>query len=306
MRILLLGKDGQLGRELRRRLAARHTVVAWGRVDSDLSDIDRLRTLLDDLSGFSLIINAAAYTSVDRAEQDREHARAVNGSAPGVLARYAERCRIPLIHFSTDYVFDGRISRPYVESDFPNPLSVYGESKLAGEIQVQKNCERHLIFRLSALYGLHGHNFFSHMTSALIAGRQLRVVDDQTISPNWNPGIAAAVENIVRMLSDRGAVPWGVYHLSGTGSTTWYQFVRKIHANLTEHGLDTPPPQPTTTQEFGAAAGRPAFSVLDSSKFAAAFHEKIPDWTISFSRCLEEWNSSRDNGFRKGAGHADG
>jgi dTDP-4-dehydrorhamnose reductase len=334
MRILLTGRNGQLGWELHRRLEQRHDVIALGRDDLDLRDARYLHDMLKRLPELALIVNCAAYTDVDRAEHEPLPAEQLNVEAPAVLAAEADRRSIPIIHFSTDYVFDGQRKgvaslfdatasacksardarrcpsvnhiEPYTEDDQPNPLGVYGWSKLAGEQRVRDLCDRHLIFRLSGLYGTRRRNFLTTMLRYLHQGETPRVVDDQFVSPNWCPMIAEAVEHVIaRILHDtyRGyrrstgagcyadavasnrvkAQPWGVYHLTGHGYTTWYEFARLIFEK-TSQLWDKPliVPQPVGTEEFGAVAKRPAYAVMNPEKFTQTFSDALPDWQTQF------------------------
>jgi dTDP-4-dehydrorhamnose reductase len=275
VRILLTGAGGQLGRELARRLPALGELVATDRAALDLSDPDAIRRTVRAARP-QVIVNAAAYTAVDRAEAEPEAAHAVNATAPAVLAEEARRLGALLVHYSTDYVFDGEKRAPYVEDDPPNPLNVYGRTKLAGEEALRASGARHLILRASWVYAPHGRNFLLAIARRARAGEPLRVVDDQTGVPT---SAAFLAEASVRILA-RADGAEGLYHLAPTGSTTWCGFARAIVARL---GLEVPV-TPISTAEYPAAARRPAYSVLDSSRARAAFDLPAMDWREVFER----------------------
>jgi len=277
-KLLLLGKDGQLGWELFRSLASVFEVVATGREDVDLADVGRLRACVRRIRP-TIIVNAAAYTAVDKAESEPELARAVNAVAPAVLAEESSRLHIPLVHFSTDYVFDGRKSIPYTENDPPNPTSVYGETKLAGEEAVRHSNPRHLIFRLSWLYGTRGSNFFLTMLRFAWAGRRPSVVDDQIGSPTSSRPVAEAVASVVHDVWLTEPECWGTYHLSAAGRTSWYSFAREIFSEISRlEGGEQVSPLAIPTTDYPAAAIRPAFSVLSNKKAAERLGIRMADW----------------------------
>jgi len=288
MKILLTGKDGQLGWELHRRLEQNHEVVALCRDDLDLRDARYLHDMLKRIPELTLIVNCAAYTDIDRAELEPMTAEQLNVEAPAVLASEADRRSIPIIHFSTDYVFDGRKwTQPYTENDRPNPLGVYGWSKLAGEQRVSELCDRHLIFRLSGLYGTRRRNFFTTMLQYLHQGETPCVVDDQIVSPNWCPMVAEAVEHVVSRIHNTGKAEWGIYHLIGTGCTTWHEFARLIFEKLSR--LWNKPllkPIAVGSDESGAEAKRPAYSIMNPEKFTRTFDYVLPDWQTQFLHCV--------------------
>jgi len=289
MRILLTGKDGQLGWELHRRLEQKHDVIALGRDDLDLRDAQHLHEMLKRLPELTLIVNCAAYTDVDRAEHEPMTAEQVNAEAPAVLAAEADRRGIPIFHFSTDYVFDGRKwIQHYTENDPPNPLGVYGWSKLAGEQRVCDLCDRHLIFRLSGLYGTRRRSFLTTMLRYLHQGKTPRVVHDQIVSPNWCPMVAEAVEHVIARIGNIRKNEWGVYHLTGNGSTTWYEFARLIFektAQLWDKPLIVP--QAVSSAAYGAEAKRPAWSIMNPEKLTRTFGYTLPDWRTQFLHCVD-------------------
>lgn len=286
--ILLTGKDGQLGWELHRQLEPISNVIALGREDVNFQNPDELYLMARHLPDLALIVNAAAYTRVDEAEHEPLKAQLVNLEAPAVLAAEADRRGIPMIHFSTDYVFDGKKwTKPYTEQDRPNPLNVYGWSKLAGEQRVLELCDQSLVFRVSSLYGTRRRNFFTTMLGYLQSGKAPRIVDDQIVSPNWTPCVAEAVGHVVEQVLSGRKTTWGLYHLSGSGSTTWYEFARRIFDKTAElWGLPALRPLPLASHEFAAPAERPMYSVLDTTKFNATFAYELPDWQAQFMQCV--------------------
>jgi len=280
LRILLTGCKGQVGSALAQVLAPLGELSAFDRQGLDLLDAASIGSTIARARP-EVIINAAAYTAVDRAESESELAFAVNSRAVGELAREARAIDALLIHFSTDYVFDGEKPAPYVESDAPNPLNAYGRSKLAGERAVAASGCRHLILRTSWVYGPTGRNFLHAILAAAQAKPELRVVDDQHGAPTSGAAIAAAVAQILSRgdLREQAA---GVYHVSAAGATTWHGFATAI---LKARGLQTPVVA-IRSDEYPAAARRPRNSLLDNSKIAAAFGVALPDWRQSLAAVL--------------------
>ena len=266
MRILLTGRTGQVGWELERALPALGDLVTTDRFALDLSDPGAISRLLREAKP-ELIVNAAAYTAVDKAESERELAMRVNGEAPGLLAEEAKSLGALLVHYSTDYVFDGEKPTPYVEDDEPNPLSVYGASKLEGEKRIQASGCRHLILRTSWVYGPRGRNFFLTMKNAR---QPLRVVDDQRGVPTSSSFLA---EHTLALLKREAS---GIVHLVPSGTTTWYGFAREI---LGDKAAITP----IRSGEYKTAARRPANSVLDNAKARAVLGRELPDWRALLS-----------------------
>ena len=289
MKILITGRNGQVGWELQRALAPLGETVAVDRAQLNLADVDSIRQAVRHI-GPDLIVNAGAYTAVDKAEEDRDLAMAVNGVAPGVLAEEAKRIGAALIHYSTDYVFDGSKGSPYEEIDGTNPESAYGASKLAGEKAVAAVGAPHLTLRTSWVYGARGKNFLLTMLRLAGEREELRVVDDQTGAPTWSRMIAAATAAIVAqgrahggvaaMLAERG----GLYHLTAAGQTTWFGFASAIVA----HALKQPRMTPIATAEYPLPAKRPAYSVMSSARLERTFGIALPDWRASLDLCLGE------------------
>lgn len=279
MKILLLGKTGQVGGALTpllRQLAgsnADEAVVTLGRADVDLSDAAALAQAVQRVQP-SLIVNAAAHTAVDRAETEPDIAFAINAIAPGVLAQQAAKLNALLVHYSTDYVFDGSQRTPYRESDPTHPLGVYGESKLAGEQAVQDSGCRHLLVRTSWVYDSTGRNFLTTMLRLAKQHGKLRVVGDQHGSPTSATMIAEASLQLIRSMLNQPAMQGDLYHLTAQGQTTWHGFAQAI---MRKAGLDVPI-EAITTADYPTPAKRPAYSVLDSSKLQREFNYRLPDW----------------------------
>jgi len=278
--ILVTGAGGQLGFELARLLPAHGTVTALDRSRLDLGDADAVRRIVRDLRP-RLIVNAAAYTAVDQAEREPALAEAINARAPGVLAEEAKRLDAILIHYSTDYVFDGGASGPYDESASPNPINVYGMSKWHGEQAVIAAGARSLVLRTSWVYGLRGQNFLLTIRRLARERDELRIVADQFGIPNWSRALAEATSALVAeglpVLAERS----GLYHLSARGSASWYQFARAIVGEV-----DRPRVLPITTAEYPTLARRPAYAVLATGKLERTFGVSLCDWREELGRCL--------------------
>ncbi|HEY4637553.1 MAG TPA: dTDP-4-dehydrorhamnose reductase [Burkholderiales bacterium] len=272
MRILLTGRNGQVGWELQKALAPLGELTALGRAELDLRDAGRIREAVR-ASNADVIVNAAAYTAVDKAESEREAAFAVNAAAPGVLAEEAKRSGALLVHYSTDYVFDGEKPAPYVEEDEPNPINAYGASKLAGERAIAASGCRYLILRTSWVYGPRGANFYLTMLRLARERPELRVVDDQVGAPTSSLAIARATAQLLRP----GA--HGLYHLSAAGRTSWCGFARAI---LARAGIATPVVA-IRTEDYPAPAKRPRNSRLDCSRLRADFGVALAPWEEQLS-----------------------
>jgi dTDP-4-dehydrorhamnose reductase len=270
VRILLTGCNGQVGWELGRSLATLGELVALGRDGLDLCDEASIRRATRAAAP-NVIVNAAAYTTVDRAEAEPELAHAVNGVAPGILAEEARRCDALLVHYSTDYVFDGEKGTPYREDDAPNPVSAYGRSKLEGERAIQRSGCRHLILRTCWVYAARGNNFVRTILRLARERGELSVVGDQTGSPTSAHEIAAATASLLA----RGAPADGIYHLSAAGETTWYEFALAI---LSLTGPEHVKVRRITTAEYPTAARRPRYSVLSNEKVRNATGIALADW----------------------------
>ncbi len=289
--ILVTGGSGQLARALL-DAAGSHAgqsrpVHVAGRPDFDFDQPDRLPALLAKMAP-SLVINAAAYTAVDRAETEPEAADRANHLGPAMLAAYCAQAGIPLIHVSTDYVFDGLKGAPYTEADPTNPTGVYGATKLAGERAVLAACERAMVLRTSWVYGAVGKNFVLTMLNAATRNRKLRVVADQIGNPTAASDLAAAILGIVARLED-GWLPEyaGLFHASGTGSTSWHGLATAAFAAAAAHGLTPPEVEPIATADWPTPVRRPPDSRLDCRRLEQVFGQRLPPWDVTLGLVVE-------------------
>lgn len=294
MTVLLFGGNGQVGHELRRSLRALGNVVVTTRSGElpegarcEVADFDRPDTLaaLVERVAPAIVVNAAAYTAVDKAEDDVDAAFRTNAEAPGVLARACALRDIPFVHYSTDYVFDGQGSRPYREDDQTAPLGVYGASKLAGEDAVRSAGGWHLILRTAWVYGRHGHNFMKTMLRLGEDRDELRVVADQIGSPTPARLIAEVTAGLLQRSDAEGT-----FHLTATGQTSWHGFAAAIFEEAVARGLIARAPRvlPITTSGYPTRARRPAYSCLDVGKLERVLAWRIPDWRAGLTRVLQE------------------
>lgn len=294
MKILLLGANGQVGTECRRSLVPLGEVVAatrGGRLDDgtqcEAADFDIPESLVELVGRVApdVVVNAAAYTAVDRAESERESAWRINAEAPARLADACQARGALLVHYSTDYVFDGSASRPYREDDPTAPLGVYGESKLAGEQAIRDIGCRHMIFRTAWVYGLHGHNFLRTMLRLGAEREELRVVADQVGTPTPASLIAGCTAQALR---GGAPVSGGTWHLTATAMTSWHGFAAEIMELALRTGrLDkVPRVVPITTAQYPTPARRPAYSCLDTSRLARDFGIELPDWRDALASVL--------------------
>jgi dTDP-4-dehydrorhamnose reductase len=293
MKILLTGRDGQVGFELSRALAPLGEVAVVGRADCDFLDADALRALVRRVAP-DVIVNPAAYTAVDRAEAERDTAFAVNARAPGILGEEAARLGALVVHYSTDYVFDGAGTRPWTEDDTPAPHSVYGSSKLAGERALAEACPRHLILRTGWVLGVHGGNFARTMLRLAAEREQLTVVDDQFGAPTSAALLADLTAHLLRQYAREGgdAFPFGTYHVAAAGETSWYDYARFVldaarnAGTALRAGPDDVLPVPTAA--YPTAARRPANSRLATSLFRRTFGLRLPPWQDGVHHVLQQ------------------
>jgi len=285
MRILISGQHGQVSSELQKRLGAMGELVVPGRDQLDLAQPAQIRQQVRRVRP-DLIINAAAYTAVDKAQSEKAAAFAVNAEAPGILAEEAAALGIPLIHYSTDYVFDGRKGAPYTETDATNPLGVYGESKLAGEQAITAVQGKHLILRTSWVYSTHGHNFLLTMQRLLQEKPELRIVADQIGAPTWAGTIANSTLALIERWQAGESGAWGTYHLSAQGETSWFGFAQAIGEALREQGKPCAHLLPIPSSDYPTPAARPLNSRLDCSRLLREWGVSQPDWQTALRECL--------------------
>jgi dTDP-4-dehydrorhamnose reductase len=289
--LLLIGADGQLGWELQRTLAplghlARATLDGRWEQAVNLADAESIARLIRETQP-DVVINAAAYTAVDKAETELDLAQRINGDAPGLIGRLVAERRVPVLHYSTDFVFSGASDRPYREDDEPGPINVYGITKLDGENRLLDSGTPALILRTSWVYGRYGHNFLLTMQRLLQERDELKVVDDQIGAPTWSRLLAeVSAQLLYRVLSGDIDLEHhsGLYQVTGAGQTSWWGFAKAIQkasgASCKLH--------PIASREYPTPAKRPAYSVLDNGKLLETFGLALPDWEVSLAMCLEE------------------
>ena len=295
--ILIIGQHGQVSTYLQREMIALDNVKVAGRDEIDLSQVDLVYSALEAIEP-KLIINPAAYTAVDAAEQEREQAFAINSLAVGEIARYAKDYDVPLIHFSTDYVFTGDSDVPYSENSSVGPNGVYGQSKLEGENAILDSGASALILRTAWVYSNHGNNFYKTMLRLSEQRTELNVVNDQIGAPTYAGSIAAVTKQLVDLILEQGGLKpeqVGVYHFTCQGQTSWAEFARAIFVEneITEmavHGIPT--------SEYPTPAQRPAFSVLNTEKLLDVFDVSLPHWGTALSQCVAETRSVIDERLR--------
>ena len=294
-RILVTGCQGQVGEELVRVLSPGNEVIACDRRSLDLTDLSSIRQVIRNASP-NIIINAAAYTAVDKAENDEELAHRINAEAPGVLAEEVKRLGALFVHYSTDYVFDGSSNKGYAENDDTRPINMYGLTKLAGEEAVKAECGNYLIFRTSWVYGVRGKNFLLTMLKFGIEKDFMKVVDDQFGAPTWSRSIAQNTANAISLSGSgmKDQCTSGIYHMTSSGSTSWHGFAEEIfrHAAL-KFSYPSVRLIPIPSNEYPVPTQRPKFSALSNLKLEKTFNIKMPDWKTALHQCMEEvnWNS---------------
>jgi dTDP-4-dehydrorhamnose reductase len=288
MKILVTGREGQVARSLTELAVARRLpLIARGRPELDLTAPASIEQALDGERP-AIVINAAAYTAVDKAEQDASTAIAVNSYGASLLATLCAERAIPVVHLSTDYVYDGSKAAPYVETDPVAPLGVYGQSKLDGERAVIAANPQHIVLRTAWVYSPFGHNFLKTMLRLAETRPELGVVADQVGNPTYAPHLAGAILDIVAALEQRPDTErrWGLYHAAGSGEASWHQFACEIFARDQEYGGKQPLVKPITTADYPTPARRPANSRLDCHKLLQAFGVRLPAWQDGVRECL--------------------
>jgi len=290
-KILILGKQGQIAWELQMTLATLGSITVLGSQELDLANPEDIATKIRQIQP-DIIVNAAAYTAVDKAEQEPELCQAINAIAPGILAELARESQALLVHYSTEYVFDGHKTSPYLETDPPQPLGVYGASKLAGEqAMIQVDCP-HLILRTTWVYGNRGKNFLLTILRLAAERTELKIVADQFGAPTWSRSIAEATSQIIAQCA-RDRDIRGLYNLSAAGKTSWHGFASQIvdryRVASPDRHLAVQNVLAIPTSEYPTPAQRPAYSVLDNSKVLADFGVQLPDWKLSLAQSFASW-----------------
>jgi len=287
MKILICGQHGQVSRELQQRLQGLGELIVLGRDQLDLANAEQIRQQVRAHRP-SLIINAAAHTAVDQAESEPDAAFAINAIAPGIFAEEAKALGIPLIHYSTDYVFDGSKPAPYTEADKPNPLGVYGQSKLAGEQAIAAVGGQYLVLRTSWVYSNHGNNFLLTMQRLLQEKPQMRIVADQIGAPTWAGSIANSTLALIERWQAGTAGEWGVYHLTAQGETSWFGFAEAIGEHLRKQGKACAELEAIPSSAYPTPAQRPLNSRLDCSRLQQQWHVSQPQWQDALRECLAQ------------------
>ncbi|MFZ0521176.1 MAG: dTDP-4-dehydrorhamnose reductase [Candidatus Acidiferrales bacterium] len=298
LRILLTGKNGQLGYDLNSMLPDFGELIALGRQDLDLSQPDEIRRVIREVHP-DLIVNAAAYTAVDQAEREESLAQSINADAPAIIAEVAKQIGATVVHYSTDYVFDGTKTSPYEEDDRTNPINAYGRTKLAGEQAIRESGVRHLIFRTAWIYSTRGKNFLLTILRLATERDELRIVNDQIGAPTWSREIASATTQVLQRILDRkaGSSRWaeltGTYHMTAAGETDWFDFANAILQEAKTKEASPAPwftattrskpfvvrnIVPISTLEYPTPARRPAYSVLSNARLANTFDINLEDW----------------------------
>ena len=287
LRILISGQHGQVSQALQQHLQSMGELIVLGRDQLDLSQPESIRPVVRDIKP-DLIINAAAHTAVDQAESEPDLAFAINATSPGVFAEEAAALGVPLIHYSTDYVFDGSKAGPWVEADTPHPLGVYGNSKLAGERAIAAAGGQHLILRTSWVYSLTGRNFLLTMQRLLQEREKLSIVADQIGAPTWAGTIAASTGALIERWRDGAPGAWGVYHLTASGETSWFGFAEAIGQQLINSGKPCAALEPIASSAYPTPAARPLNSRLDCSLLQREWGVSQPDWHDALLECLAQ------------------
>lgn len=290
-KILLLGSQGQIGWELERSLTTLGKVLALDRSTLDLANFDKMRAIIRELAPH-VIVNATGYTAVDKAEKEPTLAMAINAEAPTLLAEIAKSLNAIFIHYSTDYVFGGEQAHPYRENDETRPLNVYGSSKLAGEKGIQSIGGNYFIFRTSWIYASRGKNFLLTMLKLAQEKPELKIVDDQIGAPTWSRLVAEATSQVLARCLEKetSSVPWGLYHMTTKGETSWYGFAKAILNRYQEQNADFKIPQLVgiPSSDYPVPAERPLYSVLSNQKLWDTFDISLPSWEKGLELCMNQ------------------
>lgn len=293
MKLLVIGAGGQVGTELVKRAKnVGFDVIPAKKVDLDITQLKETEAKIVEWSP-DIIINSAAYTAVDRAEEEEIHSIAVNAKGPRNLAKICGKYDIPLFHLSTDYVFDGHKNSPYIEADEASPLSIYGITKLQGDEAVLE-LEKSIVLRVSWVFGETGSNFVKTMLQLSTKRETLRVVNDQFGAPTWAGDISATLIELCLVYESTGSLNWGVYHFSGSPSVSWFEFAKEIFEQaLNIRAISSAPDiQPIPSSKFPTKAARPKNSMLDCSKIQSVFRISQPNWEIGLKKVIQSWKAN--------------
>ena len=290
--LLVVGRTGQLAQAFARLCASSDLdTIYLGRPDLDLTKPETIERAMGEFEP-KIILNASAYTNVDEAETDRDLAFEINARGPQRLAEFCARHDVPLVHISTDYVFNGKSTRPYRPDDLVGPLSSYGKSKAAGEAAVRRALEKHVIIRTAWVYSENGRNFLRTMLDLGKERTKLSIVDDQIGSPTYAADLAFGVDQIIRTLDDRSDFShWGTFHMTNSGSASWFDFATVIFEYAIRQGYNAPDLLPIPTNDYPTPARRPLYSVLDCQSTEDTFGVRLRDWKDALSDCLDRYFS---------------
>lgn len=293
MRVLITGCNGQVGHCLTERLKSKAEILALDYEGLDITDQQAVSKTVADFKP-DYIINAAAHTAVDRAEQEVELSNAINCDGPQYLAQAAQKINAVILHISTDYVFDGTGDKPYVETDSTGPQGVYGQTKLAGELAVAQSCEKHLILRTAWVFGEHGNNFVKTMLRLAQTRDELKIVCDQFGGPTYAGDIADALIAIVKSIEKNNKIEWGIYHFSGLPHVSWLEFAQEVFDIATQQRIlhTKPRIEGIKTEQYLTLAKRPLNSCLDTNKIKEKFSIEASDWKLALKSTIEMINGN--------------
>ncbi len=284
MKLLITGGSGQLGSELARKSTTDHSIIALARAELDITKAQQIHAAIEKHQP-DFLINAAAYTAVDKAESETDLVYKINRDGPALLAQICAQKKIPLIHVSTDYVFDGNAQQPYQETDAVDPINVYGASKLAGEIAVREHCPQHIILRVSGVFGIYGNNFVKTILRLAQEKETLQIISDKIACPTPAADIADAIITICQRINNQ----WGTYHYCSSEPTSWYHFAATIVGKAKKYNpLAVKEILAIPSAEYPTPAKRPAYSALDCAKIQAAFAIRAPSWELGLAQIMRE------------------
>ncbi|CAM4457604.1 MAG: dTDP-4-dehydrorhamnose reductase [Legionellaceae bacterium] len=285
--ILITGGNGQVAWDLKQEIQSWATIASFSKEGLNITEAESILNVIKREKPL-LLVNTAAYTAVDKAEQEIEHVMQANAHGPSILAKICEQYKIPLIHLSTDYVFDGQKKEAYQEDDDVNPINVYGVSKWEGEEEIRKYCEKHLILRVSGVFGYHGHNFVKTILTLAKEQKELKVVADQITCPTPSQAIANTVSILTQQIVNQLSMAWGTYHYCSEPPVSWYHFAQAIKQYAEDKiSLNVETIHPISTEEFPRPAKRPLYSVLSNQKIKRQFNIETPSWQKGIEQLID-------------------